>query len=295
MDLVLRCSQFPKPGETVVALSFDEVPGGKGANQAVAAARAGASVAMLGRVGDDAFANRLIRGLSNYEIDCENILVTPDCESGLAMITVDQAGQNSIIAVEGANGRLSPEDVRKHRQVIESSQTVLLQLEIPTKTVLEVIQIARAANVRVILDPAPAPHRCPQKILQVDLICPNEHEAEELTGISLDSPEQILAAGQALYQQGARHVVITLGSRGSFLFDDQGGRLIPALVTDSVDTTAAGDAFAGALAVSWAEQGNLEQAVRFGNAAGAIAASKKGAQPSIGSRQGIECLLESIK
>jgi len=295
MDLVLQCSQFPKPGETVVAKSFREVPGGKGANQAVAAARAGASVTMLGRVGDDAFASRLVRGLQDNEVDCEHVLDTPDCVSGLAMITIDQTGQNSIVAVAGANGRVSPEDVRKQRQAIESSQTILLQLEIPSQTVLEVIEIAREANVRVILDPAPGPGRFPKEVLHVDLICPNEHEAEELTGITVDSPERVEAAAQTLHQQGARHVVITLGSRGSFLWDEHGGRMIPALATDVVDTTAAGDAFAGALAVYWAEHGDLEQAVRFGNAAGAIAASKMGAQPSIGSRQEIEHLLERVK
>lgn len=292
MDLVLQCARFPKPGETIVAQSFREVPGGKGANQAVAAARAGASVSMLGRVGDDTFASRLVRGLQDYEVDCEHVLGTPNCPSGIAMITVDQAGQNTIAVVEGANGTLSPEDVRKQRHVIESSQAVLLQLEIPIPSVLEVIKIAQAAGVRVILDPAPSPGRCPPEALQVDLICPNEHEAEELTGITVDSPEQVLAAAQALHQQGARHVVITLGSRGSFLWDEHGGRMIPAPATNVVDSTAAGDAFAGALAVYWAEHGDLEQAVRFGNAAGAIAASNMGAQPSIGSRQEIECLWE---
>ncbi|QDU75672.1 Ribokinase [Bremerella volcania] len=295
MDLVLRCTQFPKPGTTIVAQSYNEISGGKGANQAVSAAKVGAQVSMLGRVGDDAFADRLTGSLKEHGVDCSHVLTTPNCESGLALIMLDQTGQNSIVFVEGANGRFTPEDARQLRNVIESSDVVLLQLEIPLETVQEVVQIAKAANVRVILDPAPVPDDLPSALLQVDLICPNEYEAEQLTGIAIDSPEQALAAAQSLHSKGARHVVITLGGLGSFLFDESGGRMIPAFSTNVVDTTAAGDAFAGALAVHWAQHGNLDDAVRFGNAAGAIAASRMGAQPSMGTRSEIERLWESLK
>lgn len=295
MDLVLRCAQFPTPGTTTVARSYDEISGGKGANQAVSAAKAGAHVSMLGRVGDDAFAQRLLGSLKGHGVDCTHVLTTPDCESGLAMIMLDQTGQNSIVVVEGSNGRFTPQDIKHLQDVIQSIDVMLLQLEIPLETVQEVVEIARAANVRVILDPAPVPDTLPSALLQVDLICPNEHEAEQLTGITVDSPEQALAAAQALHAKGARHVVITLGGRGSFLFDENGGRMISAFETNVVDTTAAGDAFAGALAVYWAQHGDLDEAVRFGNAAGAIAASRMGAQPSMGTRSEIESLWGSLK
>lgn len=290
MDLVLRCDQFPKPGTTIVARSYDEISGGKGANQAVSAAKAGAQSTMLGRVGDDAFGQRLTDRLKEQGVDGSHILSTPQCESGLAMIMVDPSGQNSIVFVEGANGKFTPEDAMRLRDVIESSDVVLLQLETPLKTVQEVIRIAKAANVRVILDPAPVAGELPESLLQVDLICPNEHEAEQLTGIAIDSLDQASAAAAALRAKGARHVVITMGDRGSYLFDDHGGRMIPAFKTNAVDTTAAGDAFAGALAVYWAQHDDLDEAVRFGNAAGAIAASRMGAQPSMGTRSEIESL-----
>lgn len=293
MDLVLRCNHFPTPGTTTVAQSYDEISGGKGANQAVSAAKAGAQVSMLGRVGDDTFANRLTQSLNDHGVDCSHVVATANCESGLAMIMLDKTGQNSIVFVEGANGQFKPEDARHLRDVIQSSDVVLLQLEIPLETVLEIIQIATAADVRVILDPAPVPENLPKGCLKVDLICPNEHEAEQITGLPVDSTEQALAAAEALYKQGAKHVVITLGSRGALLFDETGGRLIPAFHTSVVDTTAAGDAFAGALAVYWAQFNDLDEAVHFGNAAGAIAASRLGAQPSMGTRSEIERLWES--
>lgn len=295
MDLVLRCSQFPKPGTTIVAQSYDEISGGKGANQAVSAAKAGAQVTMLGRVGDDAFGQRLVSRLKEQGVDCEHILSTPNCESGLAMIMVDHTGQNSIVCVEGANGRFTSQDIRQLEQVIQSSDVVLLQLEIPLETVQEVIQIAKASKARVILDPAPVPESLPSHLLQVDLICPNEYEAEQLTGISINSLEQATAAAESLYSQGSRHVVITMGSQGAFLFDEHGGRMIPAFSTNVVDTTAAGDAFAGALAVHWATNDDLDEAVRYGNAAGALAASRLGAQPSMGTRSEIENLWGTMK
>ncbi len=295
MDLVVRCNQFPKPGTTIVAKSYDEISGGKGANQAVSAAKAGGQVSMLGRVGDDAFGDRLIGRLREQGVGCNHIQSTANCESGLAMIMVDQTGQNSIVFVEGANGRFTPEDAVLLRDVIQASDVLLLQLEIPLETVQALIEIAKSANVRVILDPAPVPDCLPPALFHVDLICPNEYEAEQLTGIAIDSLDLAEAAAQSLRAKGSQHVVITMGSRGAYLLNEQGGRLVPAFTTDVVDTTAAGDAFAGALAVTWATHGDLDQAVLFGNAAGAIAASRMGAQPSLGTRSEIESLWESKK
>ncbi|RCS54538.1 ribokinase [Bremerella cremea] len=290
MDLVLKCAQFPQPGETIAADSFNEVPGGKGANQAVSAARAGALVKMIGRVGDDAFAGRLVAGLQQCGVDCTSVWSTEKCESGLALILVEESGQNTIVTVAGANARLLPADIKAVRNVIQESDVVLLQLEVPLETVRQVIEIAAETGTRVILDPAPIPQGLPNELLQVDLICPNEREAEQLTGLSITTLAEIEEAAKGLYQRGPKHVVITLGSQGAYLFDENGGRLIPPFPTDAVDTTAAGDAFAGALAVWWAEGASVEEAVRMGNAAGAIAASRLGAQPSIGSRAELEQL-----
>lgn len=288
LDLVLRCSHLPKPGETIAASSFEQISGGKGANQAVSAARAGGRVSMIGRVGDDLYAGRLLDGLRECGIDCTSVMRTDGCESGLAFISVDEQGQNSIMFVAGANARLTPEDVDSLRQVIQASDVVLLQLEIPLPTVLRVIEAARGAETRVILDPAPAPNHFPEELLQVDLICPNQQEAEKLTGKPVETPAEIQSAAESLLRRGAKRVVITLGDQGAYLHDGVRGQLIPPYATEAIDTTAAGDAFAGALAVRWAEQVELEEAVRFGNAAGAIAASRRGAQPSLPLRAEIE-------
>ncbi|MFI4874603.1 MAG: ribokinase [Blastopirellula sp. JB062] len=294
MDLVLRTSQFPQPGETIAALSYHENPGGKGANQAVSAARAGAQVAMIGRVGDDAFADRLTGELRRHGVDCSAVLRTSQCASGLAVINVDDDGQNMIVVVGGANAQTTATDIESLRALIAASDALLVQLEVPLATVLAAIQLARAAQVRVILDPAPAPSAFPDELLQVNLICPNERELAQLTGMPTDSVERLAAAAAELRRRGAQRVAVTLGGQGTYLVDDDGARTIPAVAVDPVDTTAAGDAFAGALAVRWAEQDDLDEAVRFANAAGAIAASRLGAQASMGSRSEIERLKESL-
>jgi ribokinase len=290
MDLVLRCASLPGPGETVLAKSSAEICGGKGANQAVAAARAGGDVTMIGRVGDDAFASRLVANLRQENINCGQVKATSRCSSGLAIVAVEQSGQNSIVVVSGANGRLSVADVETAREEIESSDVLLLQLEVPIASVLAAIEIARAAGVRIILDPAPAPAECPDQLLQVDLICPNQSEATAILGDTVDTDEQVEAAAQALQQQGAKNVAVTLGERGTLLWDGANSQHIKPFPVTAVDTTAAGDAFAGALAVFWGEGNGLADAVRFANGAGALAASREGAQPGMPKRDDIERL-----
>jgi ribokinase len=290
MDLVVRCDKLPRPGETMLAHSSAEICGGKGANQACAAARAGGAVTMIGRVGDDAFASRLLGNLNEQGICCDWVQATANCASGLAVVAVDQQGQNAILVVPGANGRVSVEDVQAARDVIAASDIVLLQLEIPLDTVLVAQRIARDAGVRVILDPAPARDEWPAELLRVDLLCPNESEAAVFCRAPVHSLQQAAAAAQSLHQMGARHVAVTLGERGTMLWDRESARHVEPFAVTAVDTTAAGDAFAGALAVRWAETDQLEAAVRFANAAGALAASREGAQPSMASRTEIEAL-----
>ena len=295
MDLVVRCGTLPTPGQTILAESSTEICGGKGANQAVAAARAGGQVTMIGRIGDDAIADRLVTNLAQARIETEHVLRTDGSASGLAVVAVDSSGQNSIMVVPGANGRVSVNDIENARSAIESSSVVLLQLEIPLDAVVASISIARSAGVRVIVDPAPAPIEWPDHLFQVDLLCPNESEAAALVGHSVQTLQQAESAARALHEKGTSSVAITLGERGTLLFDGDQTHLVDPFPVQAVDTTAAGDAFAGALAVSWAEHDNLIDAVRFGNAAGAVAASRVGAQPSMGSRYDIETLWRSIR
>jgi len=293
-DLVIRCGKFPEPGETVLADSAAEICGGKGANQAVAAARAGGDVLMVGRVGDDAFAGRLKDNLMAQRIDCQAVLSTDGCPSGLAIVAVRGDGQNSIMVVAGANGRLSVDDVRSHADRIGQCDVVLLQLEVPIETVEALIQMIRDSGARVILDPAPVPRRWSVSLAAVDLICPNETEASQITGMPVETIEQAEAAAKAIHQMGAANVAITLGAKGTLLYDGQEAHLIGPTIVNAVDTTAAGDAFAGALAVRWAETDDLIDAIRFANAAGGIAASRPGAQPAMGSRQEIEDLYRNM-
>lgn len=295
MDLVARCPQLPVAGETLTATSFHEIPGGKGANQAVAASRAGAEVTLIGRVGDDGFAPRLTSHLERQRVDCRQVQPTADTPSGLALIAVSAAGENQIVVVPGANGAVSCDDVDRCRSLIESSDVLLVQLEVPLAAVARAIGIARAAGVRVILDPAPAPTTAlPRELLDVDLICPNETEAAALTeqaretDSKMDSLATAEAAARQLHELGARAVVVTLGSRGALLLCEDRVQLVEPTLVTAIDTTAAGDAFAGAVAVRWSETGDLTDAVRWGNIAGGLAASRLGAQPSMATREEIE-------
>ncbi len=292
MDLVVRCSHLPRPGETLLADGSAEICGGKGANQAVAAARAGGEVRMIGRVGDDAFAQRLVANLVREGIDCSAVQTTERCASGLAIVAVEASGQNAILVVPGANARVDANDAAAAKGMIESSDVLLVQLEVPIETVLVAVEMARQAGVTVILDPAPAVASFPDRLFDVDLICPNESEAEALLGLPVRSLEEAEAAAKSMRDRGSRHVAITLGDRGTMLVDQTGSaQHVPAVSVKAVDTTAAGDAFAGALAVYWSEGHSLSESVRFANRAGAITASREGAQPAMGTRKEIESLL----
>lgn len=285
MDLVVRCHALPRPGETLTASDFSETPGGKGANQAVAASRAGGTVWMIGRVGADSFATRLTQNLMDEQVDCIAVRDTPESPSGIAIVAVDAQGRNQIIVVPGANSQLSPADVDLHADRIRDSDVLLLQLEVPLDTVLHARRLARAAGTRVVLDPAPAPSDSPSELFDVDLICPNETETAALTGIRPDTDASVRAAIHELHRLGARAVALTLGDQGVAVSDGTACVRLPAHAVSAVDTTAAGDAFAGAVAVAWAESNSLTDAVRTGNAAGALAASRSGSQRAMPRRQ----------
>jgi ribokinase len=291
MDLVARSQRIPHAGETVIGGDFRTVPGGKGANQAVAARRLGAQVRMLGRVGMDPFGSQLLDNLSRAGVDTISIGRDPQAASGIALIMVDDAGQNSILVAPGANMLLASADMDAAEEVIASAQVMLLQLEIPLETVVRAVQIGHAHGVKVVLNPAPAQPLPPELTRLVDVLVPNEFEAALLTGLPVDSDEQIRVAAGALRATGAVNVIITLGGRGALLATAEGFQHFPAFPVKPVDTTAAGDAFVGCLGAALAEGCTLEEAMRWGSAAGALSTTKKGAQPSLPQRKEVEKLL----
>ena len=295
MDLVARCTSLPRPGETLTAKDYGEVFGGKGANQAIGAARAGGLVQMIGRVGDDVFGPKLASNLQRNGVDCSAITSTENCPSGLALISVDDGGENQIVVIPGSNGRVSREDIDRHESIIAASDCLLIQLEVPLATVVYAIGVAKRCGIRVIVDPAPVPPgEIPDELLQVDLLCPNESEAIRLMGVASESLESMQEAARLLHGKGAANVAITLGAHGTLLFDGREMQVIESISIAAVDTTGAGDAFAGALAVRWAETNDLVESVRWANVAGALAASRHGAQAGIASREDIERQLLSI-
>ena len=291
MDLVVRSPRIPRPGETIIGSAYQQVPGGKGANQAIAAARLGALVSMVGRLGRDAFGDELIEGLAGAGVDQTFVVQDAEAATGVALIVVDDAGQNTIVVASGANMRLSPGNVDAAEGAIASADVLLLQLESPLDTVIRAAEVARRHDVRVILNPAPARPLPDRLLAMVDVLIPNESETALLTGMSVESLEQAESAALALLQLGVGAAVLTLGERGAILTQRGVTQVVPAFQVQPVDTTAAGDAFVGGLAVALAEGLALADAVRWGNAAGALAATKHGAQPSLPTRQALERLL----
>jgi len=293
MDLLIRCAHLPTPGETIIANSASEVCGGKGANQAVAAARLGADVTMIGSVGDDGFARELLENLKREDINVSLVSRQSNCSSGLAVVSVDQSGENSITVVPGANGMLSVQDTLAAADVIRRSHTLLLQLEVPIETVIAAINIARDSNTRVILDPAPVPSDFPPELLKADLVCPNQSEAAALLGSAVDSVEAARNGAIELTRRGARNAVVTLGRKGAMVSQGGSADWIEPFRIETVDTTAAGDAFTAALAVRWAEGSSLLEAARFASAAGAIVATRSGAQSVMPTRKEVERIIQN--
>ncbi len=288
MDLVVRAPRHPEPGETILGNNFQTFSGGKGANQAVATARLGGQVKMIGRVGSDAFGESLLASLQKDGVDTQFIQRTSNIASGVALITVSEIGQNTIVVAPGANGKLSPADIRAARPALESAEAVLLQLEIPFETVWETVNLAKQLGVKVILNPAPA-RTLPSDLLnKIDYMIPNESELGLLTGM-----EGIAMAAGSLRSIGVKRLVVTLGSEGVLLLDDSDTLKIDSYTVPVVDTTAAGDAFVGAFAVALTEGHTILEAATWGNAAGALAVTAAGAQPSLPNRTQLEDFLKT--
>lgn len=290
-DMILRVARLPRPGETVLGGAFAMAAGGKGANQAVAAGRAGGQVAFVARVGDDLFGRQAVRGFQRDRVETKFVFRDERQPSGVALILVARDGENSIAVASGANARLSPADVRQARPAITSARIALLQLETPLATVRAALTMAGRAGARVILNPAPARPLPDALLRRVSLLTPNESEAELLTGIKVTSERRAAAAARALQARGVATVVITLGARGAWVADGLERALAPGFRVKAVDTTAAGDVFNGALAVALGEGRALMDATRFANAAAALSVTRLGAQSSAPTRQEIEALL----
>lgn len=294
LDLIVRTPRLPAPGETVLGSAFLTAPGGKGANQAVAAAKLGAPVKMIGRVGADDFGKTLRHTLSAVGVDAQYLVTDNETATGVASIWVDERGQNSILVAPGANARVSRADVDAAAAAFHNARVMVAQLEIPLDTVHYAFQCARKQNCLVILNPAPA-QSLSRKILElVDLAIPNETEAAQLTGMLVQDFESARNAANVIKQMGARRVLVTLGAQGALFLDDAApAQALPPFSVQAVDTTAAGDAFIGALAAGLARNQDWTTSLREASAAGALAATKLGAQPSLPTRAELDEFLRS--
>jgi ribokinase len=303
MDLVCRTPRIPAPGETILGESLITVPGGKGANQAVAAAKLAdldTDVYLVARVGDDDFGQRLMNGLVQHRVRTEHVTITEGASSGCAMILVDRKGENSIVVAAGANAKLNPIDIDRVKSLIAGAAAVVVQMEIPLETVRHAIELARELGVFTILDPAPVPpDGLPRELFDVDMLTPNQGEAELLLGRrrthrvtrkKLMDPK--LMAGE-LISMGAKAVALKLGARGALLMSRDGDiERVKPLKISVTDTTAAGDAFSAALAVGHSERMPMDQMVRFANAAGAACCTEFGAQPALPTREQVDAIIK---
>lgn len=279
-DMVIKTSHLPLPGETILGGEFLMNPGGKGANQAVAASRLGGDVAFISKTGNDIFGEQSVENLRREGVNTENIVVDPENPSGVALITVDSRAENCIVVAPGSNMTLKPDDIDKAIKQIEMADIVLLQLEIPIETVEYTAQIAFRNEKRVILNPAPAQKLSDSILKTIYILTPNETEAEILTGVKVTNTDTAKKAAQILLKKSVEIVIITMGANGAFVHTNSLSELIPAPEVKAVDTTAAGDTFNGALAVAVSEGFNIREAVQFANKAASIAVTRLGAQTS---------------
>ncbi|MBU6518810.1 MULTISPECIES: ribokinase [Pantoea] len=291
-DHILNLAHFPRPGETVIGKQYQVAFGGKGANQAVAAGRAGADIAFIACVGADDIGERIRQQLQQDQIDTAPVETVAEEATGVAMIFVNGEGENNIGIYSGANAALTPACVERHQQVIRSADALLMQLESPLDSVLAAARIARASHTQVILNPAPATQLSDELLALIDIITPNETEAEILTGIAVNDDDDAARAAQALHAKGIDTVLITLGRRGVWLSEQGQGQRIPGFSVQAVDTIAAGDTFNGAFITARLEGVAMQDAVRFAHAAAAIAVTRPGAQPSVPWRTEIDAFLQ---
>ena len=290
-DMVIKAHHLPAPGETILGGTFFMTQGGKGANQAVAAARLNGQVTFIAKTGADVFGKQSLQLYKDDGINTSYISTDENSPSGVALITVDDHGENCIAVAPGANGTLSIDDINKARTILEKASIILVQLEIPLETVSYVVNLAEQANVKLVLNPAPACMLSDDLLNRISIITPNEKEAEMLSGIKILGIDSAKEAAKVLAGKGIETVIITMGSEGALLFNNNTFEMVPAAKVKAVDTTAAGDVFNGALVVAISEGKDMIEAVRFANAAAAISVTRLGAQASAPRRSEVEALI----
>ncbi|MEL6655119.1 MAG: ribokinase [Bacteroidota bacterium] len=279
-DMVIRSSHLPAPGETILGGSFMMNAGGKGANQAVAAAKLNGAVTFIARLGADVFGQQAMVDWQELGIQTDYIVTDSDNPSGIALILVDQKGENCISVALGANAALVPHDINQAVNAVDAADYLLMQLEVPLETVVHAAHLAKQGGAKIVLNPAPAQALPDELLRELSIITPNQTEAELLTGIAVNDLDSAAHAAAYLRQKGVQTVIITMGAQGAYVQSENLEELIPAPKVQTVDTTAAGDTFNGALVVALAEGRPLQEAIRFANAAAAYAVTQPGAQAS---------------
>jgi ribokinase len=295
MDLVTYTGRMPVTGETIMGKSFRQIPGGKGANQADAIAKLGAKVKMIGCVGCDDMGNTLLEALQNDGVDVAMVKRVEGISTGIASITVDASGNNCIIVVPGANYKLSIGDLEASYEVIQNSEVVVAQLEVPIEAVKFAIKTAKQMGKLTILNPAPAIELEDEFLSNVDILVPNDTELELLSGIQVNKVGDLESAAQVLINKGVRELIVTLGSKGCIHINKSGSKAYPAYKVSAIDTTAAGDSFIGAVAVAISEGKSLEEAISFATAVGALTVTKEGAESSLPLREEVEAFIRTAR
>ncbi len=281
MDLVVQVKKMPKVGQTVMGSNFKEIPGGKGANQAVAMGRLGAKVNMIGKVGTDGFGQSLLSALEKDKINIAYIGQEDNTSTGVALINVNEEGNNSIVVAPGANYKLNKEDIDASLDAIKGSKIVVLQLEIPLETVKYALEKSKELGKYTILNPAPAVKLEDEIIKNIDLLTPNETELEILSGVEIKKEEDLFTAAKALMKKGIKELIVTLGEKGALYINREKMKSYKAYNVKAVDTTAAGDSFTGAIATALMNDKNIDEAIDFASKVGALSVTKEGAQSSL--------------
>jgi ribokinase len=295
MDLVVKSKRIPVTGETILGGDFIMVPGGKGANQAVAAAKLGAQVFFIAKLGDDIFGLQSLNNFKKEGVNTRYVLQTKDAPSGVALIMVDDEGNNIIVVAPGANNNLTPEDVKEAESDIALSGALVAQLEVPIETIEFAAGLANKSNVPFILDPAPAQKLSPELLNMVDVLTPNETEAQILTGIEVKDQKSAEAAAQKLLECGVKNVILTMGASGYLSVGKEGKEFVAARKVTAADSTAAGDAFTGSLAVGLAKGQTLSEAASFANNVAAVSVTRMGAQPSMPTVEEIDRFIHEME
>ena len=295
MDMVVGTLRFPRPGETVLGHSFAMFPGGKGANQAVACAKLGGNVTFIGRMGKDVFRDRLCASMRKDGVKLKRVTIDHSLPTGIAVITVDHSGQNQIMVASGSNMALLPSDIDRHKAAFNEARVLLVQLETPLPAVQHAIMLAKKRKLTVILNPAPG-RRLPKPLLRmVDYLTPNESELSVLTGLAVRGVPSAEHAARKLLAGGVKNVIVTLGAKGCMAVTADGSRIFPSCRVKAVDTTAAGDAFNGALALGFAAGLSLEATVPFANGVAALSVTRMGAQSSMPTMKEVRTFLRRAR